>query len=113
LLPSHYLSHSIQSIHLKWDDAWGGRYFLYGVPTYNLEGWNRCWKIAADMKALKHVQVDIAVKMIEHEEDFFIALVDIAHRVTVEVSVSWETGEKEQKEWPFTVRRGVGGLFRY
>jgi hypothetical protein len=63
------------------------------------------------MKALKHVQVDITVPMLEHEEDFFIALVDIAHRVTVEVSVSWVIGEKEKKEWPFTVRRGVGVLF--
>jgi hypothetical protein len=81
------------------------------VPTYNLEAWNRCWKqIAADMIGLKHVQVDIALDLYiaANEEDFFIPLVDVAHRVTMEVRVTWETGEKE---WPFTVRRGVDELF--
>jgi hypothetical protein len=109
LLPSRHFSHSIQSIHLKWNHAWEGKYFLEGVPPYNLEAWNRCWKqIAADMDGLKHVHVDIALGPPDYEQEFFTALVDVAQRVKMEVRVAWKTGEKE---WPFTVRRGVEGLF--
>jgi hypothetical protein len=60
------------------------------------------------MEGLKHVQVDIACDVFMYEEDFFTALVDIAPKVTMEVRVAWEA---EEKEWPFTVRRGVKGLF--
>jgi hypothetical protein len=109
LLPSHYFSHSIQSIHLKWNDPSRGKHFLEGIPPHDLETWNRCWKeITEHMEGLKHVQVDIACGVYMYEEYFFTALVDIAPRVTMEVRVAWEA---EEKGWPFTVRRGVEGLY--
>jgi hypothetical protein len=108
-LPSRHFAHSIQSIRLKWNYSWHAKYFLEGVPPYNLEAWNRCWKqITADMKGLKHVQVDIALMAPMFEEEFFTALVDVAQRVRMEVRVAWNDGEKE---WPFTVRRGDEGVF--
>lgn len=60
------------------------------------------------MEGLKHVQVDIALRVPDFEEEFFTALVDVAQRVRMEVKVAWKNGEKE---WPFTVTRAVEGLF--
>lgn len=64
------------------------------------------------MEGLKHVQVDIALESPYFEHEFFTALLDVSQRVRMEVRVAWKSEEEEkEKEWPFTVSRGVDGLF--